>query len=162
MSVTSPAQDRHDAINARHAQEVNAYQRSRKVLGRAVHPSAVHPNAVQRLHELFPKATITVEHTVYRVPLAADTPLKLDGPRDREQHATRVWIDLEGDWEPNCGKPRPSSAIFADATCHPDDRFDRRKGIELAFKRALDMARRNYRAARQAEAYRALTTQPNH
>lgn len=76
-----------------------AEARNANVLGRAVHPGAL-----RRLHELFPVATITVEHVTYRVPLAPDAPIKMDGPRDREQHATRVWIDLEGDWQPNCGR----------------------------------------------------------
>lgn len=128
-----------------------AETRTQNVVGKAVHPGAV-----RRLHELFPEATVTVEHVVYRVPLAPDAPVRMGGPRDREQHATRVWIDLEGDWQPNCGRPRPSHSIFADATCHPDDRFDRRKGIEIAFRRALDTARQNHR---QREWTRAQLTQ---
>lgn len=142
------AKDRHDAENAKHAREIAIYTRSRKVLGKAVHP-----DAILRFHELFPDATITVEHVVYRVPLEPGT-AKMDGPTYREQHATRVWIDLEGDWEPNCGKQRPSSAIYADATCHPDDNFNRRKGIELAFRRAFDTAREWRRRREIAESYK--------
>lgn len=119
---------------------------NRRALGRAVHPAAL-----DRLHELFPDATVTVEHVIYRVPLAPDAPVRMGGPRDRRQHATRVWIDLEGDWQPNQGVSRPSSSIYADASCHPDDNFDRRKGIELAFRRALDVARQR----RRAKDYRA-------
>lgn len=121
---------------------------------------AVHRGALERLYELFPEATVTVEHETMRVPLASDTPIRMDGPRDRAQHSTRVWIDLEGDWQPGCGRRRPGHAIFADAVCHPDDNFDRRKGIELAFRRALEHARFSYRQKREADAYRALVAHP--
>lgn len=128
-----------------------AENRNRNVLGRAVHPAAL-----RRLHELFPKATVTVEHVVYRVPLAEGTLMKMDGPRDRAQHSTRVWIDLDGDWQRNCGRMRPAHAIYADSTCHPDDRYERREGISIAFGRALNIARKSHQRREWETAQRTL------
>jgi hypothetical protein len=116
-----------------------ALERNARVLGKAVHPAAL-----ARLHELFPEARCSVEHE--------ETPIELPrGTRKLERrfyqrlsHETRVFIDLDGDG-------RPGGVIFGTATCHHEDNFVRRKGIELAFRRALDIARRRHRSRQWAE-----------
>lgn len=113
--------------------------RNRAVLGRAVHAGALN-----RLHELFPNARVNVEHEATPVELPYGTQRISRRFYRRPSHATRVFIDLDGD-------KRPGGTIFGLATCHHEDNFDKRKGIELAFRRALDIARRNY-ARRQWEA----------
>lgn len=92
--------------------------------------SAVHPRALWRLHELFPFALVNVQHITHQVPLGS---YRMDGPRFRPEHETAVLIYLEGDREGAC--------VGGESVCHPDDTFDRRKGITLAYARALDVAR---------------------
>jgi hypothetical protein len=119
-----------------------AERRNRRILGKAVHPAAL-----SRLHELFPDAIVKVRHEATPIELPVDT-RRIGKHYYREpSHETFVYIDLDGD-------KRPGGTIFGTAICHHEDNFDRRKGIELAFRRALDIARRNYRQRRQDEAYR--------
>lgn len=120
-----------------------AEARNANVLGRAVHPAAL-----RRLHELFPNARVFVRHEATPVELPHGTQRISRRFYQRPSHETRVYIYLDGD-------RRPGETIFGTATCHHEDNFDRRKGIELAFRRALDIARRNYRRGRQDVAYMA-------
>lgn len=119
-----------------------AKERNARVLGKAVHPAAL-----ARLHELFPKARVNVEHEATPVELPPGTQKMSRRFYQRPSHETRVFIDLDGD-------KRPGGTIFGTATCHHEDNFDRRKGIELAFRRALDIARRHARSRAIAESYR--------
>lgn len=126
-----------------------ARERNARVLGKAVHPAAL-----DRLHELFPEARCSVEHEATPVELPHGTQRMSRRFYQRPSHETRVFIDLDGD-------RRPGGAIFGTATCHHEDNFDRGKGIELAFRRALDIARRNYRR-RQWEAAQKTQGQREH
>lgn len=119
-----------------------AKERNARVLGKAVHPAAL-----ARLHELFPSARVNVEHEATPVELPHGTQKMSRRFYQRPSHETRVFIDLDGD-------KRPGGTIFGTATCHHEDNFDRRKGIELAFRRALDIARRNYQRRQIAESYK--------
>lgn len=124
-----------------------AQERNARVLGKAVHPAAL-----ARLHELFPDARVAVEHEATPVELPHGTQKMSRRVYQRPSHETRVFIDLDGD-------RRPGGTIFGTATCHHEDNFDRRKGIELAFRRALDIARRNYKGRRMKAAYKAQARQ---
>jgi len=112
-----------------------ARERNARVLGKAVHPAAL-----ARLHELYPNARVSVEHEATPVELPHGTQKMSRRFYQRPSHETRVFIDLDGDG-------RPGAPIFGTATCHHEDNFDRRKGIELAFRRALDIARYRYKRA---------------
>lgn len=108
-----------------------AKRRNKAVLG-----AAVHPNALARLHELYPYARITVRHISADVPL---NPTKFDDTRTRKEWHTEIEIDLDGHDD--------AGWAHGYAFCHPDDAFDRKRGITLAFRRALNMARTMYKAA---------------
>lgn len=109
-----------------------AEERNARVLGKAVHPAAL-----RRLHELFPNARVSVRHEA--------TPSERF--YKRPSHKTRIYIDLDGD-------RRPGGTVFGTATCHHEDNFDRRKGIALAFRRALDIARAQHERRLIAESYK--------
>ena len=98
-------------------------QQSQAALGKAVHLAAV-----ARLHELWPEASIGVEHFI-------------------EDHwrITRVTIRRDDS---------ASGYVRGESICHPDDRYERKFGIEQAFRRALDMVRKNERDKRWIEAQR--------
>jgi len=98
---------------------------------------AVHPMAMARLHQLFPAARVTVRHETASVELPYGSH-RMDASNyyAQPEHKTLVYIDLDGN-----GK----SIIFGKAICHPADNYDRRRGIEIAFRRALDIARKNHR-----------------
>jgi hypothetical protein len=120
----------------------DAKSRNRAVLGRAVHPAAL-----DRLHELFPEARVNVEHEAHPVELLKGSMKMSRRFYQRPSHETRVFIDLDGD-------KRPGGTIFGTATCHHEDNFDRRKGITLAYRRALDIARRTSASRIQDSAYK--------
>lgn len=108
--------------------------------------AAVHPGAIRRLHELFPDARVTVRHEENLVELPFGARRMGNIYFASPEHTTRVYIDLAGD-------QNPTTTIVGRADCHPADNFDRRKGIKIAFRRALDIARRNarYRAWEKAQ-----------
>jgi hypothetical protein len=86
-----------------------------RVLGKAVHPKAI-----DRLFEVWPEAQVQVDR--YRT-----RHYGVDGIR-----VTRVIVaatSQEG--------PRSHRVVDRRAYCHPDDPFDRRTGIRLAFDRCL-------------------------
>lgn len=93
----------------------------RRVLG-----NAVHPRAVDRLFELWPEADVAVRHGDDRH----------DGV---ELKVTRVNIAKKRDPVPTAATP----LALGDARCRLDcDSWDRRHGISLAFRRALQEVRR--------------------
>jgi hypothetical protein len=93
----------------------------RKVLGRAVHPKAI-----DRLLELWPEAYVEVTHYSARhdgVPLRCTRVHIWSGPSP-----TRT----------NSERPTGSERRTGTARCRLDcDVWDRRRGIDLAFRRAL-------------------------
>lgn len=86
---------------------------------------AVHPAALDRLFELYPEAVVGVQHRHEPAPGRLQTQ-KMDCHHECRQHITVVAIEYQ-----------KSYATFGHAFCHPDDNWDRRKGIEIAFRRAL-------------------------
>lgn len=111
-----------------------AEARTRNTLGKAVHPAAI-----RRLHELFPNARVVVEHMAY--PRLLPRGERKMGRRYYANPAreTRVYIDLDGDRA--AFRRGRGGWVWGLAVCHPEDNFDRRKGINIAFRRALDSAR---------------------
>jgi hypothetical protein len=87
--------------------------RNRRVLGKAIHVAAL-----MRLHELWPEAVVKVRHGRSNV--------------FGKRYWTRVTIMRSG---PGTG------SVYATAKCAPGDSFNRRYGISLAFRRALDKVR---------------------
>jgi hypothetical protein len=61
------------------------------------------------------------------------------------ERITRVWIDIDGDHE--AFQRSRAGWVCGTATCHPEDNFDRRKGIDLAFRRALTAVRTKARTS---------------
>lgn len=110
-----------------------AESRNKNVLGKAVHPAAL-----KRLHELFPLAHVHIRHAEYPVELPYGTQRMDSRHYAQPEHETYVIIDLTGE-----GRPGTGDKAIGLATCHPLDNFDRRKGIKLAFRRALEQARRH-------------------
>jgi hypothetical protein len=96
-----------------------AYARNRRVLGKAVHPLAL-----VRLHELWPQARVFVRHH-WTEPTPEES---LEGSTGRR--ITVVWIVKHPD-DPD--SPHRGGRAFK----HPSDPWDRRRGIALAFNRAL-------------------------
>lgn len=100
-----------------------ARARAEKVLGKGVHPAAV-----ERLFELWPEAEVGVRHFAQR----GDDGIPL--------RTTRVEI-----WN----KPMRSPGAYpvtAYASCRTDtDQWNRRFGIDLAFRRALRSVKTAYR-----------------
>lgn len=104
-------------------QVVNAYR-----LGKAVHPGAL-----ARLHELYPDVRVYVRHITHDHPDAQW--YKFDDVRRPQVHTTQVWLrfsEREGDY------------LYAQAKQHPNDNWDRKFGIRLAFDRALASARKRH------------------
>lgn len=89
-----------------------------KVLGKAPHP-----RAINRMVQIWPKAYVNVEHGTTRH----------DGT---DYRYTRVFIYEFDPKTDDDATPTPR-LIQGLARCHPSDQFCRRKGIELAFRRAL-------------------------
>jgi hypothetical protein len=87
-------------------------ERNRRVLGKAVHAGAL-----MRLHELWPEAHVFLQH---------------HGTGMRRRQNTRVVIRASAD---------SPFGVEGWAFCAPGDQFDRRRGIELAFRRALAKVR---------------------
>lgn len=115
---------------------VEAAERNAAVLGKAVHPGAL-----ARLHELYPDVRVEVHHRI-------DADDFIGPGRSREQwHVTRITLRF-GDG--------PSDYLWAEAKCHPDDRYERREGIKLAFRRALESARKRKQSESYTEAWREL------
>lgn len=98
-----------------------AHEKAAMALG-----SAVHPAALDRLFELCPEAVVRVRHQSLGV-LGATWYERANGAVvPYAFRTTVVQIDLaRGD------------VVYGRARCHPEDNYDRRKGIELAFRRAL-------------------------
>jgi hypothetical protein len=115
------AADHTEAIIA--ALKVESVRRARRVLGKAVHP-----DAVSRLFELWPQARVFVKHTIMEL-----TPEEVFKGGTR-RIATMVWIVKYPD-DPD------SPRVMGIAIKHPNDHWDRRRGIELAFRRALGLVR---------------------
>lgn len=86
-------------------------ERAERVLGKAVHP-----RALDRLFELWPEAEAQVRHGTFE-------------HQSRRKHWTEVTLH----------KPQPVRAdvVSRRAYVHSDDQRDRRKGIDIAFRRAL-------------------------
>lgn len=119
-----------------------AEARNANVLGKAVHPDALH-----RLHELFPDARVTVRQIATPLELPHGTQRMGNRYYAKPEHETHVVIELLG-----LGRNR---VVEGFAICHPLDNYDRRRGIALAFTRALDEARRVHDPHKWAEARRA-------
>lgn len=103
-----------------------ARERNARVLGKAVHP-----DALARLHELFPEAHVSVQHESYVRELPHGEMRMGRRCYPNPERETHVLIELGDGYPP----------IMGTAFCHPLDNFDRRKGIQLAFRRALDAVR---------------------
>lgn len=88
-------------------------EKNRRILGKAVHP-----NALRRLHELWPNAVVRVLH-------GEEFPGQVRGTTVRIYERPGV----------------PGGPVYGVAICHPNDQWDRRRGIELAFRRALAQVR---------------------
>lgn len=118
--------------SAEYAKFLPAYVANKAKLGKAVHPGAL-----QRLHELYPYARVSVRQIATPVELPKGTIRRMDASSfyAKPEHETVVYIDLEGKREAG------AAVVEGRAICHPLDNFDRRKGIHLAFTRALDAAR---------------------
>lgn len=99
--------------------EEEAFVRSRDVLG-----YIVHERALERLHELWPLAAVRIQHT--------------DGARDGvRSKVTRVQIVPSQDRRDWSTASVPMA--LGEARCRLDeDDWDRRRGIDLAFRRALE------------------------
>jgi hypothetical protein len=98
---------------------------------------AVHPDALNRLFELWPKAKVEVKHY---------------GLRHRKR-GTRVTITFG------------AKSVHGFAECSLDDQYERKRGIQLAFQRALQKVR-DINAAfgtelRTAEVERLMQTTPH-
>jgi hypothetical protein len=93
------------------------YRRAGRVLGHAGHP-----RAINRLVELWPQARVLVAHGYEAQIIPLPSPF-------RGRRATRVVI-REDDAE-------DARWVGGEALCSPSDQFCRRRGIEIAFRRAL-------------------------
>ena len=91
--------------------------RNARVLGKAVHPKAL-----ARLHELWPDAIVKVYHD--RVGRGPKYPQAWHYVR-----RTRVHIIPS--------TPGGAATATGEVVCHSEDTFNRRRGIELAFRREL-------------------------
>jgi hypothetical protein len=118
--------------DAEYAKFLPAYVANKGKLGKAVHPYAL-----MRLHELYPYARVTVRQiaTPIELPFGSHR-MDASSYYAHPEHETVVYIDPPGD--------RSGDVVEGVAICHPLDNYDRRKGIHLAFTRALDEARRMY------------------
>lgn len=114
-------------------------ERNARILGKAVHP-----DALARLHELYPNARVRVQHESHLRELPTGSQRMDRRCYSNPERETYVYIDLDGE-------DRPGETIFGMASCHPADNFDRRKGIKLAFGRALEIAWRKYRRQKVRE-----------
>lgn len=96
---------------------------------------AADPRALDRLFELWPGARVEVRHkTVYRgVPFSADRiPLRCT--------TVEVWEGEKND-EPGSWADVNFRHVLREAVCHSGDRFVRRTGVELAFRKCLQAVR---------------------
>jgi hypothetical protein len=101
-----------------------AAERNARVLGKAVHP-----RALLRLHELWPHARVFVRHTWMQPSPGETFPWDERDRRGRGRRVTAVAIVQDGE---------PDALQFVGfAVKHPNDRWDRKRGIRLAFDRAL-------------------------
>lgn len=103
---------------------MTAREKAGHVLGKAVHPAAL-----DRLYEIWPNAFVEVLHER----IADDTkPWRMDQSIPTKR-VTEVVIYATGFHE---GLPMPE-ARTGRAVCHPNDNFERRQGIKMAFDRAF-------------------------
>lgn len=104
-----------------------ARARAEQVLGKGVHPAAV-----ERLFEVWPEAQVAVAHE-----------------RELRAHSytyVEVWIGNKS------ARDKPHGLhVTRNAKCHPDDQFNRRTGVRIAFDRCLR------EVVRRAEPERLLT-----
>lgn len=111
-----------------------------RVLGKAVHPAAI-----ERLFEVWPKAQVEVRHSYFMG----------SRPSGRRVELRRTVVEIwEGEKNPillPAVYPINHRHVTRSAVCHPEDTFDRRVGIRLAFDRCLR------EAVRRAEPDRVLT-----
>jgi hypothetical protein len=98
----------------------NAERRAAKVLGKAVHP-----NALKRLFELWPEAEVHVSHF-----------------HDATGDMTAVDIYSHTWDQMTDARDHFPKTATGNAFCAPEDQFNKRYGIQLAFRRALDDVRR--------------------
>lgn len=119
--------------NEEYAQREYNRQHAGRVVGKAVHPGAL-----DRLFELYPDVKIDVRHDVELY----YTGRHMDDLSQDARRTTRVTFWLTG------RRGSTERYVFADAKCHPNDNWDRRAGIKLAFDRALAAARKTHRQER--------------
>lgn len=119
------------------SRELEAEQRNARVLGKAVHPGAL-----RRLHELVPEAKVYVRHHVLTA-LAGDVRA---GVAAEVRPTTRVMIDT--------GREGERRVAVGSARCAAGDKYDRKLGIQLAFRRALELVREDAKQRGQAGACR--------
>lgn len=95
-------------------------ERAERVLGKAVHPQAL-----DRLFEIWPEAIVTVKHD--EVPRGV-------GP----DFGARLWLRRTVvDILQRKGAEKTTGHVARNAYCHSSDQFNRKTGINLAFRRAL-------------------------
>lgn len=101
---------------------VPAVERSRRVLGKGVHPAAI-----MRLHELWPDAVVRVGHGY---------DYALSHPDRPTMEVVRVtWVRI-------FERPgAPGGPVLGESRCREDDAYRRDYGIDLAFRRALRKVR---------------------
>lgn len=107
----------HD-VDLRSELTIREVERAQRVLGKAVHPAAI-----DRLYELWPEAQVYVQHEPNSGP-----PAKAAGKRYTIVSIVRTSAGLV--------------EVKGEAICAQDDQWNRKRGIELAFRRALDEVRR--------------------
>lgn len=101
---------------------------------------AVHPAALRRLFEMWPEARVHVQHAyVWR-----GKPFTSERIQVRQ---TLVRIEAQ-DFEPN---ERTWKRVTRTAMCSPDDQYDRKYGIALAFRRALHEVSNRYKRLENPE-----------
>ena len=110
--------------------QTEAEDRADCILGKAVHRAAH-----ARLFELWPLAIVNVSHhTEHAIIRGA----RLDTPRsDERNHRQITVVRIEN--------PDEGYVVYGMAECAPGDQWDRKKGIDLAFRRALDKVRTRVR-----------------
>lgn len=127
------------------------FNKSPRALAARILGYAVHPYAVDRLFEVWPEAQVEVRHDrVWRgIPFKGNR-------RQLRRTVVEIW---EGEKNP---KPLPKGQkpnhrhVTRQAICAAEDTFERAKGIDIAFRRALREAVRRTDPARVSGFKRTL------
>lgn len=114
---------------------------AKRVLGKAVHPAAI-----ERLFDVWPEAQVEVWHDwVWRT-----------DPFTQERRQTRRTVVEIWEGERNPVNPSHTRRVQREALVHPDDNFERKTGIRVAFDRCLREAVRRSDPGRVSGVGRSL------